>query len=60
MDTTAFPDQKPTNLVKRKTFEFLTMTLRSVLIVVLASVLLALRLRKHAWPQEGSSLYHAR
>jgi hypothetical protein len=46
MNVTEFPEQKPSNLVKRTTFEFLTMTLRSVIVVVLASTLLALRLRK--------------
>jgi hypothetical protein len=49
MDTAAFPQEKPSNLVKRTTFEFLTMTLRSVIVVVLASVLLALRLRKQQY-----------
>jgi hypothetical protein len=60
MNTAALPDQQPTNPVKRKTFEVLTMALRSVLVVILASVLLALRLRKYAWPQEGSILSNAR
>ncbi|MEJ2148770.1 MAG: hypothetical protein P8Z40_04760 [Chloroflexota bacterium] len=46
MSTTEFPEQKPSNLVKRTTFEFLTVTLRSVIVVVLASTLFALRLRK--------------
>jgi hypothetical protein len=47
MNTATLPHQKPSNLVKRTTFEFLAMTLRSVIIVVLASTLVALRLRKH-------------
>jgi hypothetical protein len=47
MNTTAIPEQKPSNLVKRTTFDFLAVTLRSVLIVVLASLLFALRLREH-------------